>query len=105
MRATAHVSPIDSKYTTCYRIKVYHLGACWISNWISVWDAREKWLVAARAGVFSAGRLVIVPLRGRVWGTVVPRVVGFKSHLFVAGCCGEDLGFGAARWLTLSWSR
>ena len=72
-RIKVHHSRVESKCTT--------LGGGFSKRiWVLV--ARVKWLWAARAGVVFSRRLLIVPLRGRVWGTVVPQVVALK-YLFL----------------------
>ena len=48
-------------------------------------------VMGGESRLFFSRRLLAVPLRGRVWGTVVPQVVGSNHITYFAGwCCGED---------------
>jgi len=76
--ASLLMSAVESKCITQGRIKMHHLGRRF-SKWILVVVARVKLVMGGESRVFSAGGLLSVPLRGRVWGTVVPQVVGSNS--------------------------
>jgi hypothetical protein len=49
-------------------------------------------VICGESRLFFSRRLLIVPLRGRVWGTVVPQVVG-SNHIFIlrVGAVGRIL--------------
>jgi hypothetical protein len=92
------MSPVDSKCTTDGRIKVHHFRRGVFLTWIGG-------LLQGKSGAAAfveQPEAAYVPLRGGVWGTVVPHLHLLDNHSFLL----------ASRWaalrvvlsLALSWS-